>query len=134
MSKPNVFDMLCDAIEDYNNYVDHNNVSKLSYEEKRGLLYNCLRRKFMSLAASRRSSSSLNVSDIACSFDEKGRIVWINISKSFYPSYNWSGEQEDMNRLYTVQTIKQLVNEIPFWYPTKALNELSYIVNSIKIT
>lgn len=134
MVEANIFDMLCDAIEEYSDYINRRNVTNLSYEEKRGIFYNCLRRKFGVISLHRKYSSSLEVGDLHCAFGDKGEITAISINRSFSPSYNWDGGLVDTDRLRTLNTLKTIVNSTPFWYPTRVLNEMSYIVNSVKIT
>ena len=126
----NVFDTVWDAVEEYNNYVKRSPSG--SYEERRGVFYNAIRRR-INVGHARKPYSSLFANDIECQFDEQGRLTGFVINKKFekdpYPAW---GDDKAFDRVTELNQLKQLTIEHPVFYPTKILNEMFRIVNSIK--
>lgn len=128
MENMNVFDMLCEAVETYNDYIIRTNGSNVTCEVKRGLFYNFLKNKIGSFGGNKRSHASLLVKDLICTFDVDGRITGLDIHKNF--SSGWGDEIEEV-RTHLLNRLKSLVRKNPIIYPMKTLNEMSLIINSI---
>ena len=129
----NVFDIVFDAVEEHNRYVNkpdkRDRVRNLSKGELKGLFYNTLRRRVGSFGHFRNSYSALHIDDIECYFNEKGELVNYSVTKKFTPTYlGWDGSDAPV----VLEQVKKIGNEIPFFYPTRVLNEMALIVNSIK--
>jgi hypothetical protein len=132
MVNVNIFDMVCGAVEDFNNYVSRRNTDGLSYDERRGLVYNCFRRAFGTLYRQRRDSSSLKSQDLDCTFDGNGRLVRLKITKDFYAGYSdWDA---DLERLNVLRMLREVVNTHQQFYQSRELNDMARIINSIKTT
>jgi hypothetical protein len=128
----NVFDKICDVVEDYNNYASRRDVTRMSYEEKVGLFYNYMRRQFGTLHRNRRESSSLRSAELFCVFDSNGRLISFKITKDFRAGYSdWDA---DLERLTMLRQIKEVANSQKEFYQSRELNDMARIVNSIKTT
>lgn len=127
----NIRDNLFDAVDDFNRTMtdprrQYEN-SKYSYEERRGIFYNCLRRQFSTNSP---FASRFDVENLVCVFDEKNRIVRYHFLR--VPPLHSSYLHTDYLRLNELGQLNELADELARIYPTRELNEMSCIVNSIK--
>jgi len=87
MANQNVFDMVMNAVEEYAVYVKKHDVSKHTYQQLRGLFYNCLRRQ-VGFKTGRRPE--LRVDDLICNFSPSGELESYSIPRTLrYGINNW---------------------------------------------
>ena len=127
MINKNVFDMVMGAVEEYNEYTRRKDVSKLNYEEKRGLFYTCLRR-WVGFGA--KGTVSLRVEDLICTFSPSGILESYCIPRTYWKGAHYWERPECTPNI--VQEVKAIAATLPKLYPTKVLNEMALIVKSIK--
>lgn len=119
-------DMVLDAVEEYNNYVKNHDVSKHSFQELRGLFYNCLRRH-VHFKVGRRPD--LRVDALNCCFHQDGRLESYSIPRTYYRGrYEWECYEPIGD---TISEVKSIGERIKKFYDTRILNEMAIIVNSI---
>ncbi len=124
----NAFDALCATVETYNEYITQGNRRNLSYDEKRGLFYNFLRNRIGSVGSHRKSWCSLLVRDLNCTFDVDGRITSLMIHKLFGVD-TWTENGIPVSEM--LNCLKYAANRLYTVYPTRELNEMALIINSI---
>lgn len=126
MVNKNVLDMVLTAIEEYNNYAKSHDLSKHSQDELRGLFYTTLRR-FVQFGSYPRPT--IRIDDFSCTFSGKGLITNYSMRPQFISSVAW----DDFDSPAILKNeIREIGILLPTLYPTKILNEMAIIVNSIK--
>lgn len=116
----NVFDSVMLSVEEYNDYARKKDLSKCSYEELRGLFYNYLRRNIGYIS---RGRFPIAVNKIVCKFTSEGLIHAYRIEN---PSFFTFVDNDIVNEIIRIGS------DYPVIYPTKILNEMAHIINSIK--
>ena len=118
----NVFDTVMSAVEEYNQCIVRKNNTKMTDDERRGLFYTILRR---SIPFKIKRKFILKVFDLKCEFYENGELKSFKIPDR-YSLFLWDSERYEQ-----ISELKKIGDTLKKLYPTKVLNEMSLIVNSI---
>lgn len=108
---------------------------KMSYQEKKGIFYNCLRRKFNIGNVHRNYYGGMKITDFELKMDGDGRVTHMTVDTHYrnyhqgWDRWNIPGYSDEKN---DAATIKQISICHPIIYPTIQLNELASIVNKLK--
>lgn len=132
MLNQNIVDSFFSAVEEYNRTVTNIDKKKIldrmTDKEKKGLFYNSIRRYLHGTMYSR---YKLNVDDLECTFNNDYTIKNVIIKKNFLSEFISWDEKVNLGRNNIFQ-LKEVTSSFPVIYPTRILNEMSLIVNSLK--
>lgn len=101
-------DILDEAVREYNKTVQGWKAEKHkndTYDERRGIFYNSLRRSFQCSGRAFRFSEKWAPGDIICSFREDGTLLKFHIAGKLSP---WSSTPEDLATAEEVQSLNNL--------------------------
>lgn len=133
MTNMNISDKFFEAVEDYNRTATDGKKKetfrKMTDDERKGVFYNCLRRQFnFGNYNARHANPALRVDELDCTFRGDGMLKTVSI-KSY--NINYVDYNSDIPRINIRRELSNIAKRHTVIHPTKVLNEMAQIVNSI---